>query len=116
MRTDTGYDVVMLATKGDRGGYQVYRLGEENDVWLFEEEDPSKLRSRIQQWCREHLPEDMAMMSFPIKDTPSAYRKIKQFLNHQNIPFEMKQRTFYIRKKEFQSLKRDLSDIKKGSG
>lgn len=104
MRTDTGYDVMMLAIQNKDGIYQVYRLNNETaqGPCLFEEDKPERLRERIQSWCRSHLPDDMAMTGIPIRQREESYYTIKAFLQENRIPFEMKKQTFYISQQAFE--------------
>jgi hypothetical protein len=113
MRTDTGYDVMMLAVYDHKGMYQVYRLGTKGpeEPPLFEEEDPAILREKIRGWCGTHLPDDMKMIKFSIPNNREDCLKMKKVLEKQQIPFEMKGFTFYVRKREYVNIKEMLKDI-----
>lgn len=113
MRTDTGYDVMMLAVYDHKGMYQVYRLGSKGpeEPPIFEVEDPAMLREKIKDWCRTHLPEDMAMIKFVIRNGREGCLKMKKFLEAKQIPFEMKRFTFYVRKREYEYVQKKLQEI-----
>jgi len=113
MRTDTGYDIMMLAVRNRDGSYRIYRLDGSKPAEgpLFEEKNPDRLRERIREWCRDHLPDDMAMMRFTVPASREKAVKVKKFLRDHNIPFEMKNFTFYVRKREFQRIKKDLEKL-----
>ncbi|MFC4617991.1 hypothetical protein ACFO4N_04510 [Camelliibacillus cellulosilyticus] len=109
MRTDTGYDVMMLAVRTERGVYRVYRLGPDADEPpVFEESDPSKLREQVRKWCRAHLPKELEMIRFPVRNNRQDCLRIKAYLKERQIPFEMKLHTFYVRKREYDRIKDDL--------
>ncbi|WP_085523367.1 hypothetical protein [Tuberibacillus sp. Marseille-P3662] len=111
MRTDTGYDVIMLAVQSEQGHYDVYRLNDQlhSDTCLFKEDNPEKLRERVRSWCQEHLPDDMTMTSLSIKDNEtSIFKKIKAFLLEKEIPYEMKRSSVYISQKYYDRYRDDL--------
>lgn len=113
MRTDTGYDVMMLAVNDHSGCYQVYRLGTNGpeEPPLFEVEDPAALREKIKDWCRRHLPEDMKMVKLTVLTGREDSLKMKKFLEEKDIPFEMKRFTFFIRKREYEKVKEMLNKV-----
>ena len=113
MRTDTGYDVMIIAVKNKEGIYRVYKVEQDQTegIHLFNESDPKKLRRRIREWCREHLPDEMEMMRFSVKNGRDECIKVKHYLMDHNIPFEMKQYTFYIRRREYFSVKEEIERL-----
>jgi len=113
MRTDTGYDVMMLAVYDHKGGYQVYRLGQNGpeEPPLFEVDDPALLREKIRNWCSSHLPDDMKMVKISVRNGRAGCLKMKKFLEDKNIPFEMKRFTFFVRKREYEKVEETLKDI-----
>ncbi|MBM7681544.1 hypothetical protein JOD43_001711 [Pullulanibacillus pueri] len=113
MRTDTGYDVMIIAVKNKEGIYRVYKV-EQNQtegIHLFNESDPKKLRPRIRAWCREHLPDEMEMMRFSVKNGRDDCIKIKHYLTDQHIPFELKHHTFFIRRREYSNVKEKIHQL-----
>ncbi|MFC7393349.1 hypothetical protein [Scopulibacillus cellulosilyticus] len=51
------------------------------------------------------------MIDFPIKNGQKTYQKVKQYLQDHDVPYEMKHRTFYVRKKEFDRFQNDLNNL-----
>ncbi|MGV3488848.1 MAG: hypothetical protein ACO1OC_09720 [Tuberibacillus sp.] len=113
MRTDTGYDVMMLAVYDHKGLYQVYRLGNKGpeEPPLFAVEDPATLREKIKEWCRDHLSDDMKMVKITVRNGRNDCLKMKKFLEGKSIPYEMKRFTFFVRKREYEKVKDTLNDI-----
>ena len=105
--------VMMLAVYDHKGAYQVYRLGTKGpeEPPLFESDNPATLREKVREWCNSHLPEDMKMIKFSIQSGRMDCFKMKKYLEDQKIPFEMKLFTFYVRKREYDTVKTTLKDI-----
>ncbi|WP_188695060.1 hypothetical protein [Pullulanibacillus camelliae] len=104
---------MIIAVKNKEGIYRVYKVDPDQSegIHLFNESDPNQLRSRIRKWCREHLPEEMEMVHFNAKNGRDDCIKIKHYLTDQNIPFELKQHTFFISKQRYSSVKDKIKNI-----
>lgn len=103
MRSDLGYDAIVLAMKDHDDIFQVYLLGDatEEETWLFEEKNSQAIKPKVIRWCQKNLSDDMVMTSLPVTRGQLHYQKTKQYLHQNKVPYEMRQRTFYIRKREF---------------
>lgn len=97
MRTDLGYDAIVLAIE-DRGGvYQAYLLGDQYDTerWIFQEADSNLLKEKAKKWCEQHLSSDRKMVQYHLK-TPSLYKPLKAYLQENKIPYEFRQQSFFV--------------------
>ncbi|MBU8905743.1 hypothetical protein [Desertibacillus haloalkaliphilus] len=110
MRTDTGYDAIILAMKNESGRYSVFLLADKKqpELWLFEGEEAT-LKMRVRQWCKTNLPDELKMMKLNVKMNRTAYMKVKAFLQKEKLPYEVKKKDFYVRNKDITFIKERMS-------